>query len=148
MTHHESSVVINRPIDEVWRFAVEPFNVPRWGGGRLQVHVAPPGPAAVGSTIRQRFVFLGFEAEIRTTITEWKVPHAAAHSVTDARSGVFRSATFRTTLEAVAGGTRVVRMAEAEPRGIWRLFWPFLAPIMKRRMDAQTRNLKRLIETQ
>ena len=33
--HHEMTVEINRPIDEVWAFMSDPFNMPRLRGSTL-----------------------------------------------------------------------------------------------------------------
>lgn len=142
--HHESSVVVNRPIDEVWTFMTDPFNIPRSGGGRLAFRVTPTGPWGLGSTIQQRMVIFGFETRITSTVTEWDPPRTVTHSVMD--SGIVRSGVFRATLEAAGAGTKVVRAVEVEPRGILKLLSPVLGPFMRRQMDAQTQNLKRLLE--
>lgn len=148
MRRHESSVVIDRPLEEVWTFLVDFFNAPRMGGGRLRVRVTSPGPVGLASSIQQRVVILGFETSIDTVVTEWDPPHAIAHSTSStATTGPIRG-TFRTSLERTPGGTKVVRMAEMEPRGILRrLLWPILWPLLVPRIDAQTRNLKRLLES-
>lgn len=147
LSRHESSAVIDRPLEDVWAFMTDLFSAPRWGGGRLRVRVTSPGPLGLGSSLQQRFVFLGFETSIDTVITEWDPPHAVAHSTpATVKTGPVRSATFRTSLAATGAGTKLVRMADMRPRGLLRVLWPILWPLMVPRMDAQTRNLKRLLE--
>src|SRR6266545_113299 len=65
----ESSVVVNRPIDEVWAYMTNLFNLPRGGGGGrfLRVRQTSPGPVAVGSTFQGRLVLLGFERRLEAT---------------------------------------------------------------------------------
>lgn len=141
---HESSAVIDRPIDEVWAFVTDPFNASRMGGGRLAARVTTPGPLGLGSSYQQRVAILGFETWIKTVVTELDPPHVLAHSAKNASiAGPFSA---RITLDPTAAGTRVVRTVEIEPRGIWKVFLPILRPLLWRQMEAQTRNLKRLLE--
>lgn len=147
MARHVSSVVIERPSADVWAFLVDPFSVPRMGGGRLRLRVTSPGPLGLGSSIQQRVAMLGFETSIDTVVTEWDPPRAVTHSISgSAKGGLMRSATFRTSLEETPAGTKVMRMADMEPRGILRFLWPMLWPVLVPRMDAQTSTLKRLLE--
>ena len=141
---HESSAVIDRPIDEVWAFVTDPFNASRMGGGRLAARVTTPGPLGIGSTYQQRVAILGFETWVKTVVTELDPPHVLAHSAKDA--SIAGSFSARITLGPTAAGTRVVRAVEIEPRGIWKVFLPILGPLLWRQMEAQTRNLKRLLE--
>ena len=141
---HESSVVINRPIDEIWAFVTDPFNAPRMGGGRLAIRIAPLGPLALGSKLQQRVSVLGFETELKTVVTEWDPPRTMTHSTKDA--GPIRSFSAAITLEPTATGTKVVRAVAVEARGVWRAVLPILGPLIRRQTDAQTRNLKRLLE--
>ena len=142
---YESSVVIDRPIDEVWAFIFEPFNIPHWGGGRLAFRVKSPGALGLGSSLEQRVVFFGFESVLRTVVTEWDPPNTMTHSTRHA-GRLIRSASAGLTLEATAAGTRVTRVFKLEPRGILKLVLPIVSPFVRRRGDAQTRNLKRLLE--
>jgi len=139
----EVSVVVNRPIDEVWAFITDPFNIPRWGGGRLSARVTPPGPIGVGSTIEYRVLMFGFERRVSFVFTELDPPHTAAASVTGSR---FLSGSVRTALEATAAGTKIVRSGDLKVRGILRLLSPILAAFMRRQVDTQMRSLKRLLE--
>jgi len=139
----ETSVVIKRPIHEIWAFLSDPFNMPRWRSGRLAVRVTSPSPVGVGSTVQHRIVFLGLETQITHTITEWDPPHAFAWSL---RFPGLHSASERLTLEATADGTRVVRVHEGEPRVILKVLAPIARPFLRRLIDLQNQNLKRLLE--
>lgn len=141
----ETSVVVNRPIDEVWAFMLDPFNMPRIGGGRLAFRVTPPGPLGLGSTFQGRMVILGFETRVSGAFTEWDPPRAFAISLTGA--GI-QSASFRQTNEATADGTKIVRMIETEPRPAFRPLWWIIGPWFRRREDAAIQNIKRLLEAE
>jgi len=140
---HETSVMVNRPIDEVWAFMTDPFNVPRFGSMTLGFRQTSPGPVGLGSTGQMRVAILGFETRIRVSVTEWDPPHTFAFSMTGA--GI-RSGSLRQTLEATADGTKVVRVSEFEPRGVLKLLWPIVGSFVRRRMDATIPKIKRFLE--
>jgi uncharacterized protein YndB with AHSA1/START domain len=140
----ETSVVVNRPIEEVWACVTDPFSLPRWGGRRLAVHAIPPRPLRVGSMLRQRWVVFGIETQLSGVVTEWDPPRVVTVSLLD--EGIARSGFARTTLEATAAGTKVVRSGGLELRGLWKLLSPIVRPYIRRMMEDQNRNLKRLLE--
>lgn len=141
--HLESSVVVNRPVEEVWAFATDMFNLPRLGGGTLQLRQTTPGPIGVGATLHARGVILGFEGRVSGTITEWDPPHAFTVS---ARGAGIRSIFLRETYEVTAEGTKIVRVGEIERGPILKLLWLIVGPLLRRRWDAHTQNIKRLLE--
>jgi carbon monoxide dehydrogenase subunit G len=139
----ETTVVVNRPIDEVWAFLMDPFNRPRVGGSWLGARWTSPGPPGLGSTYQGRVAILGFETRISGAIAEWDPPHNVALSMTGA--GI-RSGSLRGTLEATADGTKVVRVSELEPRPALKLFWWIVSPLVRRRSHLADQNMKRLLE--
>jgi ligand-binding SRPBCC domain-containing protein len=140
----EHTVVIDRPIDEVWTFLTDWFNTPRMGGyAALGLRQTSPGPMGVGSTLQGRNVILGFETRLNHTITEWDPPHTIADTM---EGRPFRSLSQRGTLEAIGDGTRLVVSTEFELRPALRLLWPFLGPFVRRKMRAGVLGLQRLLE--
>jgi len=137
--------LVNRPIEEVFAFITDPFNSPRRGGGTLSLRVTPPGPLAVGSTVRLRFEVFGLETQFGFTITEWNPPYAVTGSIID--EGSARSGFIRTTLESTAAGTRLVTRIEVKLRGIWRLLGPMAGPYMRRQSRRRMKNLEGLLES-
>jgi len=137
--------LVNRPIEEVFAFITDPFNSPRRGGGTLSLRLTPPGPLAVGSTVRLRFEVFGLETQFGFTITEWNPPYAVTGSIID--EGSARSGFIRTTLESTAAGTRLVTRIEVKLRGIWRLLGPMTGPYMRRQSRRRMKNLEGLLES-
>jgi len=137
-------VDIDRPIEEVWAFMADVFNVPRLRGQTLAIRMTSPGPAGIGSTLVARVSLFGFETSMAGVITEWEPPRVMAFSV-KMRPG---SGVVRQTLEPTAHSTRVVRLVELDLKGLFRLLWPILGPLARRRWDASTRNLKQLVEAE
>lgn len=142
--HVEESVVVDRPIDEVWASLTDLFNSPRlWGRTVLAMRQTSPGPLGVGSTLQGRWVVLGFETRLSGVIAEWDPPHVLALS---GAFPPFRSVVARYALETVGSGTRMVRSSVFELRGPVKLLGPFFRPIAMRGMRAASRNLKQFIE--
>jgi carbon monoxide dehydrogenase subunit G len=144
----EQRIVIDRPIEQVWAFANDQFNRPRWsGGGNLDSRQTSPGPMGLGSILQSRIAIpiLGYETRVDAVITEWDPPHAMTVSGSGPHSGPFRSLTSRLTLETVPEGTLVVRTADATLRGAFRVVWLVLGPLVKRVM-LQRDNLGKLKE--
>lgn len=141
---HESSLVVNRPIEEAWAFMTDPFNLPRFRGSTWPgFRWTSPGPIGLGTTYQGRAVILGFEGQVSGVVTEWDPPHTITVS---GRGLGMQSVFFRETHEATAEGTKVVRVLEFEPRPALKpLFW-LLAPLFRRRLDAEMQKLKRLLE--
>jgi len=137
--------LVNRPIEEVFAFMTDPFNTARRGAGTLSMHVTPPGPIAVGSTVRLRIVVLGLETRLGFVVTEWDPPHAVSGSIMD--EGAARSGFVRTTAQSTPVGTRVVTRIEVEMRGIWKLLAPIAGPFLKRQSRRRLLNLERLLES-
>jgi hypothetical protein len=149
----ESSLVVNRPIDEVWAYMTNPFNLARrgargGGGGRfLGVRQTSPGPMALGSTFQGRLVLLGFERRFEGTCTEWDPPHAAAIALSVVGMGL-RSGSLRLVLEATTDGTMITRVSEFEPRPNLKPLWMILLLYLRRSSKARNQEIKRLIEAE
>ncbi len=143
----ESSVVVNRPIDEIWAFGTNFFNYPRTGGF-LRLRQTSPGPMALGSTFQGRVRFLGLESRIEGTVTEWDPPHALAFAISVAGMGL-QSFTTRLTAERTTDGTRISRVTELEPRPTLKPLWWILLPYLRhRRMKATDQQIKRVLEAE
>jgi len=142
---YETKVTIRRPIEEVWAFLVDRFNMPRWNTGWLTMRPTSPGPPGLGATFQARLTLLGFEFPLTGVISEWEPPRAATLSV---RGGPFRAALLQVQLQGVGAETTVVRISDLELRPIFKpLLW-IAGPFLRHRADAFNQNLKRLLETE
>jgi len=141
----EESVVVDRPIGEVWAAMAKLFDAPRlWGPRILGMRQTSPGPLGVGATMRGRMVMLGFETGLDVLITEWDPPHRLVMLMS---GRPFGSVDTRYTLETVGKGTRLTRSGEIEGRGAMRVVFPLLRPLLMRGMRDASRSLKRFIES-
>ena len=144
MPRIDESIVIDRPPDEVWAFITDFFNAPRVSGsGIIGLRQVSPGPLGIGSTLQGRRVIIGFEAKNTFHVTEWDPPHTFAADVT---GRPFQSSVSRLVLEPNAEGTLFRMVAEFELQRAMRLIWPFMGPIVRRRVHASVALAKTLIE--
>jgi hypothetical protein len=140
----DESILINRPIDEVWAYLTDFFNTPRLSGsGMIGLRQTSPGAIGVGSTLQGRRVVLGFEARNDFQVTEWDPPNSFAVTV---KGRPFRRQASRATLEVTADATLLHMVVEFELQMPVKLLWPFMGPIIRRRMHAGFARTKALIE--
>jgi hypothetical protein len=140
----DGSIVINRPIDEVWAYFTDWFNAPRVGeAGIIGLRQTSSGPLGVGATLQGRRVVLGFETRNNYLCTEWDPQHAFAATI---KGRPFRSAAARVTLESRAEGTHLAVSTDFELQPAMKLLWPFAGPLMRRRWHAGFARGKALIE--
>lgn len=143
MIEVESSIVIDRPVDEVFAFVADQTNAPRWQHGLVEVRRTTEGPIGVGTrhTAVRQFMgrtmeltneYVGFERNERVTF--------------EADSGSMRVKVSYLT-EAVPEGTHLTCRMLAEPRGPMRLMQPLVARSMKKEFVTDDRVLKELLES-
>ena len=139
----ESSVVIHRPVEEVFTFAGEIANLPLWVPRVKEVHKAPEGPWSLGSTARTVRRMLG-----RRIVFTWEVAEYEPNRkiVLKSLGGPVR-AQDTSTFESVEDGTRFTFAFEGELTGlITKLFGPIFVRLFRSELQSDLANLKRLLE--
>jgi class 3 adenylate cyclase len=142
--HYEMTVDIDRPIDVVWEWSNDLFNVPRLRGQTIVFRQTSPGPMGLGSTFEGRVMILGFETRVHGSIVEWDPPHATAATIA---ARPIKSFTARESFEETAAGTHLVRSMDIEPRSFYRVIWAILGPLVVRRWRVATDNIKTILES-
>ncbi len=143
--HWHDSVVIERPIEEIWASFVDLFSAPRLPGASMSLRQTSPGPMGLGTVIQARRVILGFETILIETVTEWAPPNVMGVTIT---GRPFRSFVERTTLEQTAEGTLLTDKMDFELRLALRMLWPLLGPFMGRQRRRQIGDLKVKLEAE
>jgi uncharacterized protein YndB with AHSA1/START domain len=136
------SIVINRPLEEVFAFVSNPENNPKWVSMSDSVRLTSAGPIGVGTTFRSVVTILGRRIEGEVAFTEYEPNHSYAQKTTSGPIPVESQVTF----ERVDGGTRVTNHQVAEPGGFFKLAEPVLVRMIKRQFEADFANLKDLME--
>ncbi len=139
----EQSVIINRPVTQVWKFMsnVEE-STPKWDRGVLAARVTSDGPLGVGTTIETRRQFFGRVRIGKLQITEW---HPARNVTFQAKLGQV-TATQSYIFETLENGTRLIQSAELNFIGWWKWIAPVLVSMVKRDGQEDLANIKRILE--
>jgi uncharacterized membrane protein len=138
-----TQVEIARPIDQVWRFAADPDNVPVWYQNIHSVEWKTPPPARVGSRVAFVASFLGRHLAYTYEIIEL-IP--AECLVMRTAEGPFpMETTYR--WQSTATGTRMSLRNSGSPAGFSRIVAPFLAAAVRRANRKDLATLKSLLES-
>jgi uncharacterized protein YndB with AHSA1/START domain len=144
MATFEISLVINRPVEEVFAFISDPQNQPRWRAATLEITRISSEPLDVGSVVKGRFTFLGrpFEGNLEIIARE---PHRSY--ATRMIEGPFPLEAHY-TLKPVDGGTHLTLLIEGQPGGFFKLAEPLVVNLAKRSYESDLHNLKEMLEAQ
>jgi uncharacterized membrane protein len=138
----ETSIIINRPIEEVFAFVTDLQNNIKWMTGVIAAEMTSPAPLKAGSTYRFDIKIMGMTLETKGEVTAYEPPTKYAWKAT---SGPFPMSG-GTTFESVEGGTRVTDMIEAEPGGFFKLAEPLLMKQQQSQMETDMKKLKEILE--
>jgi uncharacterized membrane protein len=142
MTTFQNSILINRPLEEVFGFLSNAENDPQWRSGAVEVRRTSEGPVGVDSTWSSVGHLLGQRIEYEMECTEYEANWK--YSV-KSQSGSFPFES-RATFELVAGATGINLEAVADLGGLFSLAEPLLTHLVKRQFQADLANLKDIME--
>src|SRR6266508_249981 len=143
MSEIERSIVIDRPIDEVFRFVHDPRNDASWQTTLIEATQLDETPYGVGTQIRELRRFLGLKVEMTREITEYEPSRKSAFKMVAGgapMSGVYR-------LEPLDDGTRLTATGYVEPRGFFKMAEPLFTSMAGRELEASLGHLKELLES-
>jgi uncharacterized membrane protein len=143
MVKNEMSIIINRPIEEVFAYVSNLQNGPQWQTGLFEVRRITQGSLGIGSQFASVRKFLGRKLEANVEIVAYEpnrkiVIKSPSGSVPFEQSFLF---------EPVADGTRLATLIELHTSGFMGLAEPMIAGSLKREMEAAFGDLKDLLET-
>ena len=138
------SVVIARPLEEVFAFVEDARNRPRWDDGVDSEELTSPEPIGVGSTVRTRLRSMGRAYEYTWEVTEHEPPR---RMTIESTSGPFPT-TLAYRLAERDGGTAVDFAVTGRPGGAMRLLQPLIARGTRKNLDRAFPRLKAVLEGQ
>jgi uncharacterized protein YndB with AHSA1/START domain len=142
MTTFNHSITIDRPLEEVWEYVVDPANDPVWQGPVVEVLSGTEGPIEVGSEIQEVTQFLGRRFDITFEVTEHE---PMTRSAVRSKAGpVAMQGTYR--FEPVDGGTRFSMEGETNAHGLFKLAEPVFARMARREWATCCEQLKDILE--
>lgn len=121
----EESVVISRPVSEVWDFLTEARNWPSWETSILECEQITDGEIGVGTRWRGVNRLLGKRVDWVTEFTEYEPQKLISGKSVDGKVGF----TNTSKLEETDGGTRFTYRLETES-GLGGIFGKLADPIV------------------
>ena len=144
MIKTEQSVVIRRPVEEVFAFVADQRNAPGWQSGLLEVRRTDEGPLGVGATHAVVRKFMGRRMEV----TNEYVRYEPNREVTFKSTSGPMPFEFSYLTEPTPTGTRITGRMQMQTSGFMGLAEPLIGASMKREMEAGFGELKDLLENQ
>jgi uncharacterized protein YndB with AHSA1/START domain len=143
MIEVETSVVVNQPIEKVFKFVTTPENDAQWMIGVESRDHTPGEPAGVGSTSQSEMRFLGVSVTVTWEVIGYEPPTKIAVKTIEGPIPVEAEYTFEAVDEDT---TKVSVRGEADVSGIFSLAEPLVERMATRQWDASFENLKDVLE--
>jgi carbon monoxide dehydrogenase subunit G len=137
----EVSVIIHRPLAEVFAILSNLENNMRWRTGMIAAEKISAGPIGIGTSYRIINSIFGRRIEGEAVVTEYELNQKYA---TVNKSGL--PIETKRTFEPVNEGTKVTFAVKAELGGFFDIAKPVLETIGKRRLESDAAKVKELVE--
>ena len=141
MTKVEASVVIDRPVEDVWKFMSDMSNDPKWNPETLEVKQVSAGPLAVGTILDDRHP----KQTLRIRLYEYEPNRKFGY---ESISGPLKGSRVSYSVETVEGKTRLNLTLEPNFSGFYKLVGPFAHRRLKREVSPLAGNIKRALESE
>lgn len=145
MTKIEASIMIERPVEQVWRFITDFSNISRWSPDIVEMRQTSPGPLGEGTSILVKHP----NQTLSGRVTEYEPNRKFAFELT---SGPPRGTSLGLTVEGVDGKTRFSQAFDFKLSGFYRLLGPLITGRSVRQGKAEAEsnvsNVKRILESQ
>lgn len=143
MEGFELSIMIKRPIEEVFGTLTDLENDIKWRSEWVETRNTSGGALGVGATYCLTGEFLGRRVPTNYEVIEYEPNQAAAWKTV---SGPFPM-TFHRAFESVDGSTRFTIRYETQARGFKKLMLLLMVGPVKRQHAGDLRKVKELLET-
>jgi uncharacterized membrane protein len=140
----QDSIIISKPVEQVFAFAANYENDPQWRAEVSQLRYSSGGAVKVGSQAVEVSQVVGQRLETTTEVTQYE-PNRKV--VSKSISGPVPIVTYR-EFEMVPNGTRFTYVLEGDESGVllFRLLRPILARWYQGQIGAYLRKLKQILE--
>ena len=143
MIDYSTNITINRPVEEVFRFAAAIENYPKWMSV-ADAKSLSDGPLGVGSVSQVTVAEGPFKGPAKLEITEWEPSRKYAFR---SEPGAPLDWVGSFAFEPVGGSaTRVTSAGHVKLRGLMRLLEPLMAGEVRRGEANELKKLKSLLE--
>lgn len=138
-------MLIDCPVEEVWKLIADPSKTPKWDKFTLEERQTSAGPIGVGTTLvttlrafSTNFTFservIGYEANRKYSL--------------EFTSGPAKGTVCIWSIENIEGKTRFAETIDYKLGGFWKLVGPFMTRSQEKSTEARADNVKRILESQ
>ena len=142
----KQSIVINRPIEEVFQYIADFENYPKWQHSIVDCKKASEGAIGVGAVYKTMMVYMGKEYIAPLEITEHEINRRITFSVS--QFGFFKWFRGIFSFDEVNGATRVNITAETDVERPYKPMLLIMRLYGKRLWSKHFAELKRILETE
>jgi carbon monoxide dehydrogenase subunit G len=139
----ETRVRIERPVEAVFEFVSDPTTFPRWNSAVQSVQETSAGAEGVGATYRMERELPDGPAENDLEVVEVNRPSLFVIRTTSGPTPF----TYRYVFSEEGGGTLLQLAAEVELGGLAGALGPIASRAVKRGVDSNFADLKRILES-
>jgi uncharacterized protein YndB with AHSA1/START domain len=141
MVSVEQSMVISRPVRDVFDFVADPLNNPKWRDDHISTQRTSDSPAGPGATYREIVRFVG-QQEFASQIVDYEPNQRTTIQFI---SGPLRPRVSY-TFEPLAEGTRLISRVDVQPTGLFKLMTPMMSNMIRKQWQRNFVNLRRVLE--
>lgn len=142
MTNFESSVVIRRPIDQVFAFVTNQQNTLQWQNGLVDIKQTPASSIGVGTQVTEVRKFLGREMQGTLEVTEYEPNQRFTKKMTN---GPF-PLEYSYIVAPTSDGTRLTIQMHIKPDGFFAIAEPLVGNTLRKDLDVNLATLKSVLE--
>ena len=139
----EGSLLIARPVEEVFDVVADERNEPRYNPRMTGVEKLTPGPVGTGTRWAATIDSRGRPLDIEVEVTDYDRPRRLASTTTMAAAEIRGALTF----DPDPAGTVMRWRWDLRPKGVMRLLGPVLAKVGRRQEAAIWAGLKEYLES-
>ena len=142
MAKIKASVVINRPVEDVFAYVADPEKVSQWAGPVIESKQTSEGSVGLGTTTSRVTQFLGRTIEAIHVITEYEPGRVYADRTTSGPVPIHS----RILFDAGDGGTKVTIEGELQAAGFFKIAEPIMLRVARRQVETDVQTLKEILE--
>ncbi len=144
MFRYQTTTDVNASRAKTFSYLCDVERQPEWQPDIRSCSWDAPGPVDVGRTARQVLRFFGKEREATLTVEDYEPERAIRFGKV-----IPFPIHFGWHLDSIGDSTtRIFYEAEAQPKGVFRLLAPLIAPGVRKTMERELRVIKERVEAQ
>ena len=144
MAKIEESVIIDRPVEDVWKVVTDLSKVPKWITEVLELRQTSSGPLGVGATCEFREKMRYTTMTILSRVTEYELNRRLSFEHV---SGPAKGSIITFSMDSIEGKTKFTNTNDMKFSGFYKLLGPFITPSLSRAVVTSLGNLKRILES-